>query len=394
VGVRAMGLRAQGRKWILYGLRLLFWPRLWLQRRRLGRLERGEAGRVLVIRPDHLGDFLFATPALLHLRAGLPESNIALAVGPWSAAVAARNPGGSVDTLLQIPFPGFTRQPKGGWWQPYRILWQMARALRAEQRQHGRFAFALNLRYDFWWGALLCLLADVPAIGYATPLNRLFTALPLPYVAGRHEVAQNLTLVEAALHRYACLPLPVTAPDPFFTVTEAERTEVDALLATRGLATGEYTVIHPGAGHSSKQWPPERWAAVTSSLLEQAAGWVVLTGSEAERNLCEDVARNLSAGQRARVLNLAGATSLGQLAAVLERARLVLGVDSGPLHLAAALGRPTLRLFGPSDAAIWGPWPPGSPQHKIVQATSLEQIAVAQVLQLLQAERDVAQPLL
>ena len=84
--------------------------------------------KILLIRPDHLGDLLFLTPALRYLLSLLPDAHIGLMVGPWGKGVMEHNP--NLDELLICEFPGFTRQSKPSLWQPYRYLLQQARQLR------------------------------------------------------------------------------------------------------------------------------------------------------------------------------------------------------------------------------------------------------------------------
>ncbi|PZR98328.1 MAG: glycosyltransferase family 9 protein [Candidatus Chloroheliales bacterium] len=371
---------------LLWLISLLSWPWRWRLRQRL---HRGGVRRVLLIRPDHLGDMLFASAALRRLRAGLVGAQIGLAVGPWSQAVAERY-APYYDALLTIPFPGFTRQAKGGWLAPYRTLWRESRKLRRWQRQHGRIDLAVNLRFDFWWGGLLCLLSGIPLLGYDTPLVRLFATIKVPYQAGQHEVEQNLTLVNFVISRWG---QPVdTPPSPFFPLTEAERDWAAAWLRVGGWeGGGRLLVIHPGAGDPAKQWPTERWAAVASLLLEEPESWLLLTGSGREESLCDALIRAQPKSARQRTISAAGRTTLAELAALLDRADLVMGVDSGPLHLASTLARPTLRLFGPSDAQIWGPWPTGDPQHQVIKAARISNISVAQVAQTARAMLEVEQ---
>ncbi len=361
---------------LLWLISLLTAPYRWWLRRRM---RRGEVRRALVMRPDHLGDMLFASAALRRLRAGLPKTQIVLAVGPWSVAVAERY-AEDYDALLTIPFPGFTRQAKGGPLAPYRTLWREAGRLRRWQQAHGRIDLAINLRFDFWWGGLLCLLSGIPLIGYDTPLLRLFATLKIPYQRGKHEVEQNLTLVDFVTHRWG---QPTDTPAmPFFPITVAERDWATSWLRAQGWRENEpLLVIHPGAGDPTKQWPVERWAAVASNLLGQMECWLLLTGSNSEGLLCASIAQLQPHSLSQRIINAAGQTSLAELAALLEHTNLVMGVDSGPLHLASTLARPTLRLFGPSDAQIWGPWPPSSKLNQVIKAPNLTAISVAQVVE-------------
>ena len=109
------------------------------------RSARAKPRSVLLIRPDHLGDMLFATPSFRLLREALPQARLTLLAGPWSQAVVAGNP--DLDDLLICRFPGFERQPKSGAVAPYRLLRTTAHELA------GRFDAALVLRFDHWWGA-------------------------------------------------------------------------------------------------------------------------------------------------------------------------------------------------------------------------------------------------
>ncbi len=138
----------------------------------------------------------------------------------------------------------------------------------------------------------------------------------------------------------------------------------DNWLENHGIsAEQQLVIIHPGTGGPTKLWLPERWSAVGDALQALPNVRLVLTGGPGEEVLVEDVA----AGMAQPPLTLAGRTTVGQLAALLRRAALVLGVDSGPMHLAAAQGMPTIHLYGPGDAGRFGPW--GDPaRHVVVRA--------------------------
>jgi heptosyltransferase-2/heptosyltransferase-3 len=308
---------------------------------------------VLLIRPDHLGDLLLLTPALGALRRALPDARITLLVGPWSADVVR---GASyVDDVLTCPFPGFERRPKESLLAPYRLLADEAARLRP-----GGFDTAVVLRFDHWWGAWLAAQAGIPRrVGYDLPETRPFLTEALAYAPDRHETLQNLRLLRAVA--------PGVEPDlgpASYPVAEADRAWADIWLAEQRKQPGAPLVaVHPGAGAAVKQWPAERWAAVARRLIQACGAEVVVTGGPGERALAD--AFNSALGLPA--LDAAGKTTLGQLAALLGRCDLVLGSDSGPLHLAVAVGAPTVHLYGPVDAARFGPW--GRPEHHAVLCT-------------------------
>ena len=349
---------------------------------------------VLYIKPDHLGDLLLATPVLAALRERFPTAQITALVGPWSEIILRRNP--DIDIVLTCPFPGFTRRPPAdeetrrqgdkemrsdrisrspglpvsvsnvssfvirlsSLVQPYLTLLRYAMLLRASHCD-----LAIVGRDDHWWGAALALLAGVPRrIGFGVRECRPFLTDALPLDPRAHVTAQGLALVEAAQFHspFSILHSPFsTRYDP----SPEDITWADNWLRSQGFGAEERLVLlHPGTAGPAKLWFPQRWAAVADSLANLGVRLVV-TGGPGEEALVEDVAGRM----RARPLTLAGRTTVGQLAALLRRSALALGVDSGPLHLAAAQGVPTLHLYGPSDAGRFGPW--GDPaRHVVIRA--------------------------
>ena len=308
---------------------------------------------ILLIRPDHLGDMLFLTPALHALRRTLPSARISLLAGPWSHEIVRNNP--DLDAVETSVFPGFERQPKGGTLAPYRLLATTARNLRAEG-----YDTAVVLRFDHWWGAWLAAAAGIPRrVGYDWPETRPFLSQAVPYRSGRHEVEQNATLL-AALAPGRDVSL---GPDLLLYHRGRPRWAAE-WLAAHGIGPERRLVaIHPGAGAAVKQWPAAAWAEVADRLAERSDSRIVLTGGPGERELTGAVAAMLAQP----ALDLAGITTLGQLAALYARCALVLGSDSGPLHLAVAVGTPTVHLYGPVPPAKFGPW--GDPTCHVVLAT-------------------------
>ena len=115
-----------------------------------------------------------------------------------------------------------------------------------------------------------------------------------------------------------------------------------------------FLFIHPGTGATLKHWEEERWARVADELSIALGAQVLFSGSAAERLLVHRITVQMSQP----ATSLAGKTSIAVLAACFENALLVLGPDSGPLHLAAAVRAPTVSLYGPADPAEFGPWGP------------------------------------
>lgn len=315
---------------------------------RLGRAPES----VLLIRPDHLGDALLLTPALHALRQALPAARLTLLLGPWSAAAVAGNP--DIDAVETLPFPGFERKTKGSPLAPYRLLFDAAKRLK------GRFDTVIVLRYDHWWGAWLAAAARIPRrVGYDWPETRPFLTEAVPYAAGRHEALQNARLLEALAPGIEDGLGPAR-----YHVSDMDRDWAAARLTAWERARGSEkplrVAIHPGAGAAVKQWPVEQWAAVADALHQATGAGMILTGGPGEAELTGGIAARTAAPP----LDLAGQTSFGQLAAIYSQCDLVLGSDSGPLHLAVAAGAKTVHLYGPVPAAKFGPW--GDPGRNVV----------------------------
>jgi heptosyltransferase-2/heptosyltransferase-3 len=314
--------------------------------------------RILIIKPDHLGDMLLATPALHLLRQQHPDAHIVVLAGPWAAGMLDRNP--DVDAVLTLPFPGFARGAarRSPLW-PYWLLWRTALLLRA-----GQFDTALLLRDDHWWGAALAALAGIPRrVGHAVPENRPFLTTALPWQSSEHVTLQALAVVHSPVAEFPLLPDLTLRYAPAAT----DHAWAAAWLAQHIRPGERLLIIHPGTGGAAKLWPAERWAATANQLVaDDPRVRLLLTGGPGEEALVQAVAHQID---QEPPLLLVGATSVGQLAALLARATLVLGVDSGPLHLAVSQGAPTVHLFGASDADRFGPW--GDPERHVVLRSGL-----------------------
>jgi ADP-heptose:LPS heptosyltransferase len=323
------------------------------------------APRILLIRPDHLGDLVLTTPALAALKASAPDANLTMMVGPWSSAVVERHP--AIDRLITCPFPGFQRAAQKAL-APYTLLFRTAHQLRRD-----RYDIAINLRPDFWWGAALIYLAAIPRrVGYAIAPATPFLTHTLPFTPPEHATVSNLRLLSAGLQTlgYDALPTPYTPTryPAYFQPRPDEQAWTAQQLAQADITLDtSIVVIHAGTGGAVKLWRTDGWSHIadwlpTNKLLPPPVH-IILTGSQQERPMLEEIAR----GTHTTPLLLTN-TTVGQLAAIIARATLVLGVDNGPLHLAAALHRPSLSLFGPTDPRIFGPW--GPPDRNLVLAST------------------------
>lgn len=310
--------------------------------------------RILFIRPDHLGDVLLTSPAIRALKAARPDMEIHMLVGPWSADVMAAYP--EVDQVLTLAFPGFSRTPKENWRTPYQAALNAARHL----RRIG-YGSVVILRPDHWWGGLVAKLAGIPErIGYDLPdiAPYLTQAVDLQ---GKHVVEQNLRLVEQWTGNIENKRIRYDFP-----VDPVDAAHVKGYLQEKGISPEQpLFCIHPGSGTWVKQWPEDKWAEAADTLVEQIGAQVVFTGGAHEAPLI----RRIAAHMKQPAIITVGDTAVGTLAALFQRAKVVLGPDSGPLHLAVAVGTATVTLFGPADPQEFGPW--GDAQKHLVLTSDI-----------------------
>src|SRR5436305_7892793 len=177
---------------ILLLVRILGAPRATGRRGKPAATARDHAPRILLVRPDHLGDMLLVTPILQAIKERVPNAHITMMVGQWSADIVERHP--AIDKILVCPFPGFQRASQKPL-APYQLLLTTARQLR-----RNNYDLAINLRPDFWWGGALLYLAGIPRrIGYAIAPGTPFLTQALTFPLAEHATVSNLHLASTAL---------------------------------------------------------------------------------------------------------------------------------------------------------------------------------------------------
>jgi len=197
--------------------------------------------------------------------------------------------------------------------------------------------------------AILAALAGIPRrIGYAAEGRGILLTTRVPRAGPSRSAprsAEYRALGEAA-------GLGVSSDEPALSATLKERAAGAARLASAGLGDGTFAVLAPGAAYGpAKQWGPERFAAVGGHLARRYGVGLAIVGSEGDLDAAGETARFLAASG-ARVSNLAGTTTLTELVGILTGSEAVVSNDSGVMHLAAALGRPTVGVFG-STSPVW-----------------------------------------
>jgi ADP-heptose:LPS heptosyltransferase len=291
-------------------------------------------GDVLALRCNALGDHLMATPALAALRTRFPNAHLVLVGAPWHARFLAGRPG-PVDEVAVLPrVDGLAGQPADApdaAELPAFLARLRARGPALALQLHGGGAAANPLVSAF--GAATT--AGLRAPG-APPLDR-----TVPYRYYQPEASRLLEVT-------ALVGADGPPEYPRLAVLDHEREQAAALLP----GPGPWVALHAGATDPRRRWPAERFAAVAAHAAAAGAR-PVLVGGPDECALTAAVAAALPAGTGVR--DLAGATGLGTLAGVLERCAAIVANDSGPLHLARAVGTPTVGLYWCGNVINAGP---------------------------------------
>ena len=285
---------------------------------------------ILVIRLYFIGDVLLSTPVIEALGRRFPDARLTVLVKKRCADILTGNP--YVDEVMVYDNVDHYHSPL---W-----IWRLARELRRR-----RFSLSVDLTGD-QRSSWMVLAAD-PA--FRVGVNHAGMGFLLdrrrPYRATGHVVDHLLTTVES-------LDVRSSTPAPRMYLMDEERAAAGALLADVGVDAGAGVLaLSPGANWPFRRWRPERFGELAALAREHLGLASVVLGSSDDAGLAEAVVASSSGA----AVSLAGRTSPRGLAAVLEEARAFVGSDSGPMHIAAAVGTPVIGLFGPNTPEHFGP---------------------------------------
>ena len=267
--------------------------------------------RALFVTLSNIGDAVMTTPALQQLHEALPEATIDIVADARSRLL-----------FEHCPYRGdiFLRDKRAGWTGLLQLI------ARLRQRRYGVIA---DLRTD--------------GLPYLLRGDRRLLKRPARAVRG-HAVLRHLAVVAALEHR----PAP---PATQIWLSPADYAYADGVLSR--LPPGRWLALGPGANWPPKIWPVKNYAALVAAIADRFDG-VIVCGGPGDMGLAAELMQGLAMP----AINLAGMTDLLQVAAVVERAACFVGNDSGLGHIAAAMGTPTVTVFGPGDADRYHPWGP------------------------------------
>ncbi len=295
--------------------------------------------RILIIKPSSPGDIIHALPVLHGLRCRYPQAHLAwLVATPFANLIEA-------DPALDEVVP-FDRRRFGRMATSPRVALEFlafVKELRAR-----RFDLVIDLQGLFRSGFLARASGAPARIGFAD-------ARELAWVFYNHRINRGPPDRHAAIRNYDVADILGFADaemDFSITVTAADRHHTASLLKEAGLeGESRYAVLVPGTRWETKCWTPDRYGRLAASIRQKHGLSSVLVGGPTDTAI-GDIAANAS---DSAAVNLCGRTTLRQLAALIERSSIVVTADSTPMHLAAALDRPLVALFGPTNPRRTGP---------------------------------------
>jgi ADP-heptose:LPS heptosyltransferase len=324
-----------------------------------GQIDLRHVERVLVVRPDEIGDVILTTPFLRELRHNLPDAWITLLVRPAIQNLIERCP--YVNEVLTYE-PAVSR-----YWRSFQATSRAVRLAR-EHLWRGNYDLAIAPRWDVdsYYGSMVTFLSGArQRLGYSEQvteeksrlnagLDRLFTHV-IDGGAFKHEVEKNLDLI-------ALMGGTVEQDRLELWFGEADELFADRILERHGIHDDDLLMaVAPGAGHPKRMWPISNFMELGAWFKKNCGGFLVVVGSKEEEHLGDELKLRLGT----TVINAVGQTSLREAGALLKRCHLFVGNDAGPMHLAAAAGLPVIEIScHPSGGSTghansptrFGPW--------------------------------------
>ncbi|RKY33038.1 MAG: lipopolysaccharide heptosyltransferase II [Candidatus Omnitrophota bacterium] len=292
--------------------------------------------RILIVRTDRIGDVLLSTPVIKALRDAYPGAYLAMMVRPYTKEIIEGNP--YLDEIII-----YDKKAKHKSW--YNSL-NFTRVLRKK-----KFDLAIILHPTIR-AHLLTFLSGIPKrLGYDRKMGFLLTD-KIKHTKQRgekHELDYNFDLLDH-------LGIKAEEKELHMPIKDASEKWAENFLKEEGIPQNQKLLtIHPGASCPSKIWPPERFAEAADKLIDKYNFKTLIIAGPKDLPIAEKVAKNM----RHQAVNLAGKISVSQLASILKRSSLFISNDSGPVHIASALGIPVISIFGRNQRGLssvrWGP---------------------------------------
>ncbi len=312
-------------------------------------MERPES--ILIIKLSAIGDVVHALPLLESLRSNFPAARIDWLVEEEASQIVLGHP--ALDRVIVSRRKRWLRRPArpAALRDAFREAAQLLKEVRAN-----RYDWVIDLQGLLKSGVLTGLSRGRRKLGLDGAREGgwlFFKERPVPVDYDQHAIERYLTLVDFL----GCRRIPWQGAIP---LSQRDEAAVDDLLERSGLSGGALVALNPMARWKTKLWGPERFAELADAVRRELGCEIAVTGSPADRALADEIVGRMTT----RGVSLAGRTTLKELAGLFDRCRAVVATDTGPMHIAAAMGCPTVALFGPT--APWRTGPYGD-RHRVVR---------------------------
>jgi len=297
--------------------------------------------RILIFNVNWRGDVLFSTPFIRTIKEAYPDAFIACAVAPRCLPILKNNP--HLNEVIVFDEGGH-----------HKGLFGILKFINALRKRHFDAAFLLHRSFT---RTLICYLAGIKErIGYYTKKRAILLTKSVPVSTGvLHKVEYFLNIAKFC-------GIEPQSKNYEFVLDKRDKDYINRLFQEYGLGEDEFLVVlNPGGNWDLKRWPQENFALLADKLIEDHAARVIITGAEGDLGLVHNIT---SLMKNAPVI-LCGKTTLGQLAALMNKVSLVISGDSGPMHIAVSQKTKAIALFGPTSAAITGPY--GEADYTVIQ---------------------------
>ena len=315
-------------------------------------IPREKIERILIVKPSSIGDVVHALPTVAALRWGFPDAFLAWMVEEEAADIVVGNP--HLDEVIVSSRKRWRGELKQGSLRlsVLREMWEFLKMLRAR-----RFDLVIDLQGLLKSGIPSFLSGAPYRLGY-------WEAREMSHVFLTHKVSVDNGKMHAVDRYLAILPvLGISVGEKDFSIatTPGDEERMASLLESHGVQPGKIRIVlNAPTRWKSKRWPPEKFAELGDLLARRLGAKIILTGGQADLGLVEEIASLMLA----RPVVFAGKTSLKEFCCLLKQVDLMVTCDSGPMHIAAAMGTPTVALFGPTDPLRTGPYGMG---HRVLQ---------------------------
>lgn len=303
---------------------------------------------ILVRMPNWIGDAVMAMPVLHDLKSQWKDASLTVLCRSNMREIFESSP--YVDKTLSFPSSSrFLYFPFGN---------ELFRFVRGS-----RYDLGILLTNSFSSAYFFCLSGVKNRVGFRGNFRNAFLDKPVSFPPDKEKM--HLVSVYKELLKKIGVSISPTLPE--LHVENSEREKAERILEENGWEKSKTLVgINPGAAYgSAKCWLPERFKALTKKILENPHIHVVYFGDKKGKPLVDEICKDISS----RAINLAAQTSVSELAALIERCSLFLSNDSGPMHLASAIGTPLIALFGSTNEVKTGPCSQGIVIHKHVDCS-------------------------